>query len=98
MPEESVNGGPAVATETNTETEELQRSARTLRDEIRRVLSAKGISEAVGFEVTLKSGENFTILSDTNPRMDTPAELVSSVQIKQAARAGGVNTIALLFS
>lgn len=66
----------------------VQAGVRTVRDAIRDALKAKGISEAVGFELTLKNGENITILSEDNPNMDRPASEVQSVAVKQSARAG----------
>ena len=62
--------------------------ASTIRDRIKETLRESGISEAVGFEVTLKNGESFTILSDDNPNMDRSAAEVENVAIKQSARAG----------
>jgi hypothetical protein len=60
----------------------------TLSGLIRKTLTDAGITEAVGFEVKLKNGEEFTILSESNPRMSTPAAEVASVTPRQSARAG----------
>lgn len=60
----------------------------TLRDKIAQVLRDSGITEAVGFEVKLTNGEEFTIVSESNPRMSTPATEVASVRPRPSARAG----------
>lgn len=66
----------------------VEAGKKVLRDGIREFLSSKGLTEAVGFEVTLKNGEQFTVLSDENPRMATPMSEVKSIDAKQSAKAG----------
>lgn len=66
----------------------VEAGKNTLRQKIAQTLREAGITEAVGFEVKLKNGEEFTILSDSNPRMSTPAAEVASVRPRQSARAG----------
>lgn len=65
----------------------------TLRNKIAQVLRESGLTEAVGFEVKLKNGEEFTILSESNPRMATPASEVASVTPRQSARAGSEDVV-----
>lgn len=60
----------------------------TLRNLIAETLRKAGITEAIGFEVKLKNGEEFTILSENSPRMATSASEVESVRPRQSARAG----------
>lgn len=71
---------------------------KVLRDGIREYLSDKGLSEAVGFVVTLKNGEQFTVLSDENPKMETPMDQVASIDAKQSAKAGGLDLAGNLLS
>lgn len=66
----------------------VQAGLQTLKDVIRKALNDSGIEEAVGFEVKLTNGEEFTVLSEANPRMSTPAADVASVTPRQSARAG----------
>lgn len=74
----------------------LDAGLKVLRDGIREYLSEKGLSEAVGFVVTLKNGESFTVLSDENPKMSTPMEQVENIEVKQSAKAGSVALDAML--
>lgn len=69
---------------------------KVLRDGVREYLASKGLTEAVGFEITLKNGEQFTILSDENPRMATPMAEVEKIEPKQSAKAGAIDLVALL--
>jgi hypothetical protein len=62
--------------------------AKTIRDAIAETLKAKGIEDAVGFELKLTNGETISITSDSNPALDRPAAEVRSVDVKQSARAG----------
>lgn len=71
----------------------VEAGKKVLRDGIREFLASKGLSEAVGFEVTLKNGENFTVLSDENPRMHTPMSEVQSIDVKQSAKAGALSDV-----
>ena len=63
---------------------------KVLREGVKEYLASKGLTEAVGFVITLKNGEEFTILSDENPRMTTPMGEVANIEVKQSAKAGGV--------
>lgn len=59
-----------------------------LRDTIKKALETAGF-DAVGFEVKLKNGEEFTVVSETNPRLDSiPASEVASVRPRSTASAG----------
>lgn len=69
----------------------VEAGKKVLRDGVREYLASKGLTEAVGFEITLKNGEQFTILSDENPRMATPMAEVQNIEVKQSAKAGGVD-------
>lgn len=71
----------------------IEAGLKVLRDGIREFLSDRGLSEAVGFEVTLKNGQQFTVLSDENPRMATPMDQVENIEAKQSAKAGGVDAV-----
>lgn len=68
----------------------VQAGQKVLRDGVKEFLASKGLTEAVGFVITLKNGEEFTILSDENPRMTTPMEQVQNIEVKQSAKAGGL--------
>lgn len=74
----------------------IEAGKKVLRDGIREYLASKGLSEAVGFEVKLKNGEEFTVLSDENPKLDTDMEEVASIDVKQSAKAGNGAVEALL--
>ena len=71
----------------------VEAGKKVLRDGVREFLASKGLTEAVGFEITLKNGEQFTILSDENPRMSTPMSEVQDIQPRQSAKAGGLEAI-----
>lgn len=71
----------------------VEAGQQVLRDGIKKYLQTQGITEAVGFEVTLKNGETFTILSDENPRAGTPMTEVASIQPRQSAKAGSVDDV-----
>jgi hypothetical protein len=71
----------------------VEAGKKVLRDGVREFLASKGLTEAVGFEITLKNGEQFTILSDENPRMTTPMDQVQNIQPRQSAKAGGLEAI-----
>lgn len=61
----------------------------TLRDRIADTLKKAGLSEATGFEVKLTNGQEFTILSPSNPRLDSiPAREVAGVTPRSSASAG----------
>jgi hypothetical protein len=62
--------------------------AKTIRDAIAETLKAKGIEDAVGFELKLTNGETISITSDGHPALDRPAAEVSNLEVKQSARAG----------
>ena len=66
----------------------VEAGQKILRDGVREYLASKGLTEAVGFVITLKNGEEFTILSDENPRMSTPMSEVAGIDVKQSAKAG----------
>lgn len=68
----------------------VEAGKKVLRDGVREYLASKGLAEAVGFEITLKNGETFTILSDENPRMSTPLDQVEKIEPRQSAKAGGL--------
>ena len=74
----------------------VEAGQKVLRDGVRQYLADKGLTEAVGFVITLKNGETFTILSDENPKMSTPMEQVENIEVKQSAKAGGVALDAVL--
>lgn len=65
-----------------------QIGAETIGSLLKKTLADAGVSEAVGFEVVLRNGGTHTILSDSNPILNSPASEVSSVKIKQSADAG----------
>lgn len=71
----------------------VEAGQKVLRDGVKDYLASKGLTEAVGFVITLKNGEVFTILSDENPRMSTPMESVSNIEVKQSAKAGGMDAV-----
>lgn len=71
------------------EEEDAPTPVRTLRHEIDSLLTSRGIKSAVGFEVVTKAGDQFTVLSQTNPHLDMPASEIETLQVKQSARAGG---------
>jgi hypothetical protein len=66
----------------------VQAGLKTIGDAIAETLRAKGISEAVGFDVTLKNGEKFTISSDQNPNLARSADEVENINVRQSAKAG----------
>lgn len=68
----------------------VEAGQKVLRDGVKEYLASKGLTEAVGFVITLKNGEEFTILSDENPRMSTPMSEVENIDVKQSAKAGGL--------
>ena len=68
----------------------VQAGMRTIRGAVQETLKAKGITEA-NFDLVLKNGERISITSDTNPALDRPAEEVSSMSVKQSAKAGGLD-------
>ena len=68
----------------------VEAGKKVLREGIRDYLTERGLSEAVGCAITLKNGEQFTILSDENPKMDTPMDQVAGIDVKQSAKAGGL--------
>lgn len=71
----------------------VEAGKKVLRDGVREYLASKGLAEAVGFEITLRNGESFTILSDENPKMDTPMDEVENIEVKQSAKAGGLDAL-----
>jgi hypothetical protein len=71
----------------------VQAGQQVLRDGVKEYLASKGLTEAVGFVITLKNGETFTILSDENPRNDTPMDQVENIEVKQSAKAGGLDVL-----
>lgn len=73
------------------ETALLDAGQKVLRDGVREFLASKGLTEAVGFEIKLKNGEQFTILSEENPRMATPMSAVSDIQVRQSAKGGAMD-------
>lgn len=81
----------------------VEAGKKVLRDGIKEYLAEKGISDAVGFEIKLKNGEEFTILSEENPRSATPMDQVESINARQSAKGGlidvlgGVESITLVF-
>lgn len=68
----------------------LDVAQKTIRDEVAKTLQGLGISEAVGFEITLKNGGTHQILSNDNPLLNRPASEVSRISVKQSAQAGGL--------
>lgn len=68
----------------------IEAGKKVLRDGVKEFLASKGITEAVGFVVELRNGETFTVLSDENPRMNTPMAEVKNIDVKQSAKAGGL--------
>lgn len=66
------------------------KKVRTIRDEIQAMLARRGITAAVGFEIVTKNGEQFTVVSDVNPNLERDADEISSINLKQSAKAGGV--------
>lgn len=71
----------------------IEAGKKVLRDGIREYLASKGLSEAVGFEVKLRNGEEFTVLSDENPKIETPMDEVESINVKQSAKAGSLDAL-----
>lgn len=71
----------------------VEAGKKVLRDGVREYLAGKGLTEAVGFVIELRNGETYTILSENSPRMDTPMEDVKSIEVKQSAKAGGLDAM-----
>lgn len=78
----------------------VEAGIKTVRDEIRKLLASKGISNAIGFKVELVNGQTITIASEQNPAADTPMSEVKSVRPTQSARAGlgNVRQITVVFA
>lgn len=73
----------------------LDVAQKTIRDAVAETLQGLGISEAVGFEITLKNGGTHQILSTENPLLNSPASDIAvdaagrpRVSVKQSAQAG----------